>query len=68
MAEVTAKQAGEILSISYVTIHRRADDGSLQVRREGKMGMIWVNIDELRRFANEYNYRFDEALATQYAK
>jgi hypothetical protein len=68
MTEVTAQQAGEILSTSYVTIHRRADDGSLQVRREGKQNKIWVDMDELRRFAQEFGYRFNEAKAAEFAE
>jgi hypothetical protein len=58
--EVTASQAAEIISTSYVTIHRRVDDGLLQARRQGLNRMIMIEIEELRRFANEYGYRFNE--------
>ena len=64
--EVTASQAAEILSISYVTIHRRVDDGTLRARRQGLNRMIMIDIEDLRSFANQYGYRFDEAKAAEY--
>ena len=66
MAEVTAEQAGAIISTSYGTIHRRANDGDLSVRREGKNNKLWVDVDSLRLLADKYNYHFDEQLAAQY--
>lgn len=71
MTEVTAEQAAEIIGVSYVTIHRRADDGTIpsdSIRREGKMRKLFVDLDALRQFAQEYGYRFDEALAHQYTQ
>ena len=68
MAEVSAPQAAEIISTSHPTIFRRVDDGSLPARREGIKREIWIDVDELRRFAKEYGYRFDEKLAQHYAK
>ena len=68
MAEVTAPQAAEILSTSYMTIHRRVDDGTLNARREGVKGILRIDVDELRRFANKFGYRFDERLAKQLAE
>lgn len=65
--EVTASQAADILSISYVTIHRRVDDGALSARRQGLNRMIMIDIEELRRFAKQYGYRFDEAVAARYS-
>ncbi len=66
--EVTAPEAAEILSTSHPTIFRRVQDGTLYARREGVKKEIYIDIDTLRAFAKEYGYRFDEALATQYAK
>lgn len=67
MAEVTASQAAEILSTSHMTIHRRVDDGSLQARRQGLARIVKIDVEELRRFAKENGYRFDETLARDYA-
>lgn len=68
MAEVTGPQAAEILSTSHPTIFRRVDDGTLPARREGIKQAIYVEVDTLRQFAKRYGYRFDEALAQEYAK
>lgn len=65
MTEVTATQAAEILSISHMTIHRRVDDGTLPARREGMARIIRVDLDDLRLFASQYGYRFDEAKAAK---
>ena len=67
MPEVSATQASEILSTSHVTIFRRVDDGSLPARREGKKQMIWIEVNQLRSFAQQYGYKFNEQLAKQYA-
>lgn len=68
MAEVTGPQAAEILNTSHVTLFRRVDDGTLPARREGKRRDIFVDVSDLRQFAQESGYRFDEALARQYAR
>ncbi len=70
MAEVTAPQAAEILGKSLPTIHRRVDDGKLQARQEGagERKFIYIDVVELRRFANDNGYLFNEELAAQYAK
>ncbi len=66
--EVTAPQAAEILSTSHPTIFRRVQDGSLPARREGVKKEIFIDVDTLRAFASNNGYRFDEALARQYAE
>jgi excisionase family DNA binding protein len=68
MAEVSAPQAAEILNTSHPTIFRRVEDGSLPARREGVKREIWIDVEELRRFAKKWEYRFNEELATLYAK
>ena len=67
MAEVTSTQAAAIIGTSHMTIHRRVDDGLLPGRRQGLDRQIRVDLDDLRRFAKEYGYRFDEELARQYS-
>ena len=68
MATVTATQAAEILSISHMTIHRRVDDGLLPARREGVARIIKIELDDLRSFAKEYNYAFNEDVAKRLTK
>lgn len=68
MAEVTGPQAAEILNTSHVTLFRRVDDGTLPARREGRRRDIFVDVSDLRHFAQENGYRFNDALAKQYAK
>ena len=68
MPEVTAPQAAEILSTSHPTIFRRVDDGSLPARREGVKREIFITVEDLRQFATQYGYRFNEQMAAEYAK
>jgi hypothetical protein len=68
MPEVSAPHAAEILSTSHPTIFRRVDDGTLPARREGMKREIWIEVDDLRRFAAQNGYRFNEQLADQYAQ
>jgi excisionase family DNA binding protein len=68
MATVTASQAAEILSTSHMTIHRRVDDGLLPARREGLARIVRIEIEDLRRFAQQYGYAFSEEVAAQYTK
>lgn len=70
MPEVTGPQAAQILGKSINTIHRRVDDGSLPARQEGtgERKFIYIELADLRRFADKYGYRFDEAVARQFTE
>lgn len=68
MSEVTAPQAADIVNVARMTIYRHVTAGVLPARRVGLSRDIMVDIDDLRRYADKLGYRFDEALATQYAK
>ena len=57
---------GKSRSIGNVRLRSMAD-GSLPARREGKQQMIWIEVDQLRSFAQQYGYKFNEQLAKQYA-
>ena len=67
MAEVSSTQAAAIIGASHVTIGRRVKDGSLKGRRQGMNKKIWVNLDDLRQFAAEYGYLFNEEIAASYS-
>lgn len=70
MPEVTGPQAAELIGKSIQTVHRRVDDGSLPARQEGagERKFIYIELDDLRQFAQQYGYRFNEAKAKQYIK
>ena len=70
MAEVNGPQAAEILSVSLMTIHRKVDAGTLPAREQGtgERRFIFIDINDLRKFAQEFGYRFDEAKAKALVK
>lgn len=68
MAKVTAPEAAEILSTTRVTVFRWVDQGLLPAERLTRRNIITIELDDLRRFAKENGYGFDEALAQQYAQ
>lgn len=68
MPEVTAAQASEILDISHPTLFRRVDEGTLPARRVGIGKLIRIDVQDLRTFAQEYQYRIDEELLSRYAE
>ena len=63
MAEFTALQAAHIVGVSRRTILRWCWAGLIQSRQRGRRGDWRIDVDELRRFAAQYGYDFDEELA-----
>lgn len=68
MPEVSAREAAQIINVSHMNIYRHVKAGRLPARNEGIRGIIRVEVDDLRKFAERYQYRFDEELATQLAQ
>lgn len=68
MAEVTTAKAAEILATNRRTIQRRVDDGSLPARKQGLKGIAYIELEDLRSFAERYGYRFNESIAQRYAQ
>lgn len=68
MAEVTTSGAAEILATNQRNVQRRISDGTLQARRQGPKGIAYIQLDDLRAFAKQYGYRFDEAKAKKYSQ
>lgn len=68
MSQVSTVSAGRIINRSDQTIRRYVKSGDLKAEREGPSKDIWIEIDELRRFAKEFNFRFNEELAAQLAR
>lgn len=65
MTEVTTAQAAEILSTTQRTIQRRVDDGHLPARRQGLKQAAYIELDDLKAFAEKYGYRFNEVEAAK---
>ncbi|MEZ4684175.1 MAG: helix-turn-helix domain-containing protein [Caldilineaceae bacterium] len=67
MPEVSGPDAAKILGIDQSTVRRYIYRGLLKARRSGLRKIIKVDLDELRRFAAEHEYRFNEELAGEYS-
>jgi len=58
--ELTAPQAAELVKVDHSTVFRWVTKGHLPARRVGLRRTIYIDIDDLRRFAESNNYPFDE--------
>ena len=63
--ELTAPQAAEIMNVDHSTVFRWVSNGHLPARRVGLARTIYINIDDLRQFARENGYSFDETKANR---
>ncbi len=68
MAQVTAPQAAEIVSASRVSVVRWVNEGLLPAKRRTMRRIVMIDVDDLRRFAENHGYSFDERLARVYGK
>lgn len=68
MPDVSSAEAAQIIGISSQTIRRLIDRELLPARKQGLRGLVRVELDDLRKFAEEYNYKFDDRLAEVYQK
>ena len=70
LSEVTTSEAKQILlgDASIDTIRRALDMGRLRGRRKGAKRAVRIEVDSLRTWAHELNYRFDEQLASELGK
>lgn len=68
MPEVSGRSAAQIVGISDMTIRRHIYANRLAAQRRGMDKIYWIDLEELRRFAEEYNYRFNEELAKTLAR
>lgn len=67
MSEFSTQEAAQIVGCSHTTIWEQVKAGELTARRQGLRGIIRIEEDDLRSFAERYNYRYNEALARQLA-
>jgi len=63
--EISAANAARVVHKNKETIRRWVNGNLLPYRKEGLRGDIKINIDDLRKFAQEYGYRFDEDFAAK---
>lgn len=68
MAEVTVAKAAQILSANKRTILRRVEDGTLPARKQGLKRIAYIELDDLRTFAQQNGYRYNEELAEELAE
>lgn len=68
MPEVSSTDAAQIVGIGEVTIRRHVYNGRLSARRIGVRKIIRIELDNLQKLADEYQYRFDDELAQKLAK
>lgn len=66
--ELSALQAAEILSVTKMTVSRWVDAGLLPADRVGLMREIRIKPEELRQFAERYNYRWSDSAAEKYVQ
>lgn len=65
MSEISCLDASKLVGVSDETIRRHVNQGLLPARRAGLRKTIWIDIDQLRSYAERYQYRFDEVMATR---
>lgn len=68
MAEIATSDAAQVVGVNRVTIMRWCNDGLIQARRVGMRRDWRIDLDDLRRHAQQYGYDFDEELAQRVAR
>lgn len=68
MIDLTSPQAAKVIGTNRVAIYRAAESGLLKARRQGVRGMIRIDVNDLRTFAQTYGYKFNEDLAKTYTE
>lgn len=65
MRGLSAIQAGKIIGVTHATIHNYVKRGVLLARRVGVRRIIRIDVEDLRKFAEQYQFDFDEQLARE---
>ena len=68
MPELSSNDAAQVIGTTSETIRRYIDREILPARQFGLRGIIRIDVDDLKKFANEYGFRFDDQMAAQLAE
>lgn len=63
MADVSSADAALLIGVSSQTIRRLIAKELIPARRVGVKGLVRIDIEDLKLFAQKYQYRFNETLA-----
>jgi len=65
MDEVSASDAARIIGVKRSTIHKYVNQGLLVGQHRGFQRRLRIRIDDLRHFAEEHNFVFNESILEQ---
>lgn len=68
MPEISSEDAAKLIGITRQTIRAHVENGRLAARRVGPRRVVKIELEDLRQFAEKYQYRLDETLAAELAK
>lgn len=63
MPELSSDNAGLVIGTTRETINRYVNRKLLPARRQGLRGIIRIDTNDLKNFAEEYGFRYDDHLA-----
>ena len=68
MPELSSEGAAQVIGTSSLTIRRYVDREMLPARKQGIRGIIRIETDDLKSFAEEYGFRYNDQLAADLSK
>lgn len=68
MPEISSEEAARLIGLSRQSIRAHVEHGRLVARRVGPRRVVKIELNDLRQFAQQYQYKFNETLANQLAK
>ncbi len=68
MPEISSEEAARLIGMSRQSIRAHVENGRLAARRVGPRRVVKIELEDLRQFAEKYQYRLNETLAAQLAK
>lgn len=63
--DLSAEQAAQVIGVSRPTIHDYVKRGLLPARRQGLRQAIRIDLDDLRKLAEELGFNFNEEFVKQ---
>lgn len=62
MRGLSAIEAGKVIGVTHTSIHNYVKRGLLPARHQGPRKIIRIDAEDLRKFAEQYEFVFDEAV------